>query len=48
MAGDAITISDPKNIEVTYEPARDTATYFWGTLMTVYGDAIDTEVLVIE
>lgn len=48
MAGDAITISDPKNIEVTYEPARDTATYFRGTLTTVYGNAIDTEVLVIE
>lgn len=48
MAGDAITISDPKNIEVAYGPARDAATYFWGTLTTVYGNAIDTEVLVIE
>lgn len=48
MAGDAITISDPKNIKVAYEPARDTATYCWGTLTTVCGDAIDTEVLVIE
>ncbi|MGN0072177.1 MAG: clostripain-related cysteine peptidase [Atopobiaceae bacterium] len=48
MAGDAITISDPDSIEVTYESSGDEPTYFWGMLTTVYGDAIDTEALVIE
>lgn len=48
MAGDAITISDPDSIEVTYESPGNEPTYFWGTLTTVYGDAIDTEALAIE
>lgn len=48
LQGDAITVSDPSNIEVRYEDAGDADVVFWGTLTTVYGSQVDTEVLTTE
>lgn len=48
LQGDAITVSDPSNIEVRYEDASDADVVFWGTLTTVYGSQVDTEVLTTE
>lgn len=45
LQGDAITVSDPSSIEVRYEDAGDASVLFWGTLTTVYGSQVDTEVL---
>lgn len=48
LQGDAITVSDPSSIEVRYEDAGDADVLFWGTLTTVYGSQVDTEVLTTE
>ncbi len=48
LQGDAITVSDPSSIEVRYEDAGDADVLFWGTLTTVYGSQVDTEVLATE
>ena len=45
LQGDAITVSDPSDVEVRYEDAGDADVLFWGTLTTVYGSQVDTEVL---
>ena len=45
LQGDAITVSDPSDVEVRYEDASDASVLFWGTLTTVYGSQVDTEVL---
>ena len=45
LQGDAITVSDPSDVEVRYEDTGDASVLFWGTLTTVYGSQVDTEVL---
>ena len=45
LQGDAITVSDPSDVEVRYEDTGDASVLFWGTLTTVYGSQFDTEVL---
>lgn len=45
LQGDAITVSDPSDVEVRYEDTGDASVLFWGTLTTVYGNQVDTEVL---
>lgn len=47
LQGDPIAMRE-SNMPVSYESFGDATTYFWGTLTTVYGDAIDTDVLYIE
>lgn len=47
LQGDPIAMREA-NMPVSYESFGDATTYFWGTLTTVYGDAIDTDVLSIE
>lgn len=47
LQGDPIAMQE-SNMPVSYESFGDAATYFWGTMTTVYGDAIDTEALSIE
>ncbi len=48
LQGDAITVSDPSDVEVRYEDTGDASVLFWGTLTTVYGSQVDTEVLTTE
>lgn len=45
LQGDVITVSDPSDVEVRYEDTGDASVLFWGTLTTVYGSQVDTEVL---
>lgn len=45
LQGDAITVSDPSDVEVRYEDTGDASVLFWETLTTVYGSQVDTEVL---
>ena len=47
LQGEPIAMQE-SNMPVSYESFGDATTYFWGTLTTVYGDAIDTEALYIE
>lgn len=48
LQGNAIAVSDPSNVEVRYQDAGDADVLFWGTLTTVYGSQVDTEVLTTE
>ncbi len=48
LQGDAITVSDPSDVEVRYEDTGDASVLFWGTLTTVYGSQVDTEVLTMK
>ncbi|SES74958.1 hypothetical protein SAMN05216348_102190 [Olsenella sp. KH3B4] len=48
LQGNVITVSDPSNVEVRYQDAGDADVLFWGTLTTVYGSQVDTEVLTTE
>ena len=46
LQGELIAMQE-SSMPVTYEDTGDATSYFWGTLTTVYGDAIDTEALSI-
>lgn len=39
---------DPGALEVRYVDVGDANVVFWGTLTTVYGTGVDTEVLTTE
>ncbi len=44
--GNPITVQDPDNLTVNYELFDHNTVHFWGTMTTVYGDQIDTSVIV--
>lgn len=47
ITGASISMDDT-GMKTTYEEFEAGTSYFWGTLTTVYGSAIDTETLVLE
>lgn len=48
VEGDPVVVRDPGALEVRYVDAGDANVVFWGTLTTVYGTGVDTEVLTTE
>ena len=45
LPGNPITISSAKDLEVTYGLSDHGTVHFWGTMTTIYGDKIDTDVI---
>ena len=45
IEGTAITINTPEDLQITYELFDHNTVYFWGTMVTVYGDQIDTPIV---
>ena len=46
IKGSEITINSSSDLEVRYELFDHNTVHFWGTMTTVYGDQIDTSVIV--
>ncbi|MBQ9020898.1 MAG: hypothetical protein IJ113_02625 [Eggerthellaceae bacterium] len=45
LPGNSITINSAKDLEVTYGLSDHGTVHFWGTMTTIYGDTIDTDVI---
>ena len=45
LTGTSFTINDASDLEVTYALADHGTVHFWGTMTTIYGDKIDTDVI---
>ena len=45
LQGNSITINSASDLEVTYGLSDHGTVHFWGTMTTIYGDTIDTDVI---
>ena len=45
LQGSSITINSASDLEVTYGLSDHGTVHFWGTMTTIYGDTIDTDVV---